>query len=488
MRRWIPQVCLVLAAIAAQVGSPAFADPDAELLEKHGIEPTAASLRSYLRQFTPTAQQQKSVTKLIAQLGDDDFDTREKAHTAINALPVLPRQALNRAAASSDAEVKWRAEKLLQRDDEPQQRVLQAALNAIDKHRLKGLAGEMVQSFSFLVTPELRSAARRALVTTATADDHVTLAALLKDSDATTRALGVAALGAAVGKGAIADLKPLLNDASEQVQLAAARVLGDLGERACIDTLVRLLESKTFAIEWEAERSLRWLRGKGHEVDAKDEAGRKQLTLEAWKAWAAGEGKTAKLNFPIQLTGEIVLFNGIDLAGWQAVHDGQRARAEGVWSVKDGVLQCSGSARGYLRTMRSFRDYELNVEWRWPGNGGDSGIWLMIGSNDAVQPKCIEMQLLHQKAGDFWLIGGFSAKAQGKAVSGYVARKGAASEKALGQWNQTRIRVHQGKVTVTINDVLQNEVTDCQHVPGCIALQTEGTAIEFRKVVILPLD
>ena len=304
--------------------------------------------------------------------------------------------------------------------------------------------------------------------------------------------MGVAALSASLGKDAIADVKPLLNDDSEHVQLAAARALGDVGDRACIDTFIRLLDSKVFEIEWEAEQSLRFVSGRKEpwqfEKEPADDAERKRLKVEAWKTWADGDGRTAKRDFPLQSSGEIVLFNGHDLAGWQAVHNGQRVRGDDVWSVKDGVIHCNGNAQGYLRTMRSFRDYELSVEWRWPGKAGDSGVWLMISGNDGAQPKCIEAQLYHERAGDFWLIGGFEANANGKRAGGHVQKRAASSEKPVGQWNRMAVRVVRGTVTVHVNDVLQNEATDCQRAPGCIGLQVEGTPIEFRRIVLQPLD
>lgn len=49
------------------------------------------------------------------------------------------------------------------------------------------------------------------------------------------------------------------------------------------------------------------------------------------------------------LPGEVRLFNGQDLTGWQAcLPDGKKM--EDVWSVAEGILICKGQSNGYIRT------------------------------------------------------------------------------------------------------------------------------------------
>lgn len=73
----------------------------------------------------------------------------------------------------------------------------------------------------------------------------------------------------------------------------------------------------------------------------------------------------------------IVLFDG-DLSSWVNVRDGSPAS----WPVVDGVLTVDKAA-GDIRTRRSFRDFQLHIEWRIPpditgeGQGrGNSGLFL----------------------------------------------------------------------------------------------------------------
>jgi hypothetical protein len=67
--------------------------------------------------------------------------------------------------------------------------------------------------------------------------------------------------------------------------------------------------------------------------------------------------------------GFVPLFGGSGLTGWEYVRDPIG------WSAKDGVVVCSGEGRGWLRTVRMYRDFVLRLEYAI-GEGGNSGIFL----------------------------------------------------------------------------------------------------------------
>jgi Domain of Unknown Function (DUF1080) len=74
----------------------------------------------------------------------------------------------------------------------------------------------------------------------------------------------------------------------------------------------------------------------------------------------------------------IVLFGGKDQSEWLSVKDHSPAK----WLVHDGVLTVDKKA-GNIETKRSFRNYQLHLEWRVPegitGSGqarGNSGVFL----------------------------------------------------------------------------------------------------------------
>lgn len=183
------------------------------------------------------------------------------------------------------------------------------------------------------------------------------------------------------------------------------------------------------------------------------------------------------------------LFNGQDLSNWNWVSDDESSKKEQVWTIKEGVLHCTGTPRGYLRTHGdNYHDYVLTVEWRWPENspGGNNGV-LVHTSTPAelgVWPKSIEVQLAHGQAGDFWVIGtdlDVPDEASRKKDRRHLNLTDD-SEKPIGQWNQMRITCHADKITVKVNGDLVNEATNCSVTEGAICLQSEGAPIEFRRV------
>jgi hypothetical protein len=185
-----------------------------------------------------------------------------------------------------------------------------------------------------------------------------------------------------------------------------------------------------------------------------------------------------------------VLFNGKDLAGWKPFLPEQGADPARTWSVDDTILRCTGSPVGYLATTEEFTDFELEVDWRFdPSKGaGNSGILLRVQKEDKVWPRSMEAQLNSRDAGDIWNIGDFPAKTDAARTEGRrTVKMGACSEKQLGEWNSYRIVMDGGRLELYVNGQLQNVATDVERVPGRIALQSEGSWIEFRMVRIRPL-
>ncbi len=487
MPRWIANLLLIVAVLTGAYCLRA--DVHTDDLQRAGIEPSVEGIRRFLKEFTPSPEQAKRIEILVAQLGADDFDQRESASMALKGLAPQPRAALQRALKNNDAEIRWRAEEILKNTDDPTQGRLYTVCKVIARQQYLGMAKDLIALLPLIEGEEGKAAARKALAATATREDAPQLRPLLKSASDHERAGGAAALAAALGRDSITELKPLLADASPMVALAAARALANFGDRDSLAAFVRLIESENPAIAFEALSALRSLTGKTFTGSGDDEVKNRAEVAAQWKAWLKAEGETVPLRTPIQLAEIIELFNGVNLDGWQAVYGGALGNAKEAWSVKDGNLACAGQGAGYLRTKQSFLNYELSLEWRWPDNqAGDSGVWLLLSGKDAAQPKGLEVQLLGNKAGDFWLLGGLTCKADGNPAAGYVARKKDPLEKKLGEWNRLDVRVLRGAVTVKVNGVEVNTVTDCPKDPGCIALQMEGSAIQFRRIQLQPLE
>ena len=96
---------------------------------------------------------------------------------------------------------------------------------------------------------------------------------------------------------------------------------------------------------------------------------------------------------------------------------------------------------------------------------------------------------MHQKAGDFWLIGRTAVTVDGKRIESpgrptNVPKKQPSSEKPPGQWNNYDIICQGDTITLYVNDVLQNQGTKASETSGRICLQSEGSPIEFRNIYI----
>jgi len=137
-----------------------------------------------------------------------------------------------------------------------------------------------------------------------------------------------------------------------------------------------------------------------------------------------------------------------------------------------------------LRTKDVYKDYELHVEWRWPGEPGNSGVFLYMQQPDAIWPGLIECQLMTGKAGDFVFLGGTDANERGD--ESIVSPKfEESSEKTAGEWNNYDIIARNDSIIVYVNGTLQNTATGPSVSEGHIGLQSEGAPIQFRNVYII---
>ena len=192
----------------------------------------------------------------------------------------------------------------------------------------------------------------------------------------------------------------------------------------------------------------------------------------------------------------IALFNGKDLEGWRVFlkPDAKgKAAPEGVFTVKDGVIECTGKPNGYLITEKEYADYKLEVEWRWPAKAGNSGVFVHVSGPDKVWPKGVEAQLYSGYAGDFWLVDGFAltvdeARKDPKSARHFFRMKtDGPVEKKVGEWNKYEITCKGDTIALVVNGVKVNEGTHAAASKGKILLQSEGSPVQFRNVTLTPL-
>jgi len=213
--------------------------------------------------------------------------------------------------------------------------------------------------------------------------------------------------------------------------------------------------------------------------------------LSAASGACAQEQADAETPAPITPTETIDLFNGKDLSGWTFDSLDTEDMAQ-VYTVTDGLLKVSGNPRAVLRTEHSYRDYEIELQWRWPGQPGNSGLLVHCSKprERNIWPKSLEVQLQSGAAGDFWMIGesvNVENREERLRSGRNLPNLTDDSELPPGEWNTMVCQLRGDKVHVTVNGELVNLGWDLTTTSGAICLQSEGAAIEFRKVQIRPL-
>jgi len=199
------------------------------------------------------------------------------------------------------------------------------------------------------------------------------------------------------------------------------------------------------------------------------------------------------------------LFRGTDLVGWHidvpAIDSNSSAPLPFI--VRDGVLAVLGEPRGHLISDSSFRDFRVEVEYRFPGAPGNAGLLIHASTPRALYqmfPKSIEVQMESGNAGDFWCILEDITVPEMEERRGPPAEWGTTEgkarrirklvdgqERALGEWNTLSVEAVGREVKVWVNGVLVNHGTGATAEGGQIALQSEGAAVEIRAVRLTPI-
>jgi hypothetical protein len=198
------------------------------------------------------------------------------------------------------------------------------------------------------------------------------------------------------------------------------------------------------------------------------------------------------------------LFNGRDLAGWRADVPAAdtSAHLRSPFVVRNGLLVSLGEPRGHLLTDSVYRDYRLEIEYRFAAAPGNAGVLVHASTPRALYgmfPRSIEVQMEHGNAGDFWCI------VEDIRVPDMERRRGPPadwgitegkarrirnltdnSEKPVGEWNTMVIEAVGQSIRVWVNGDLVNDGSDATADRGRIALQAEGSEVEFRKLWLTP--
>jgi hypothetical protein len=182
----------------------------------------------------------------------------------------------------------------------------------------------------------------------------------------------------------------------------------------------------------------------------------------------------------------IQLFNGQDLSNWTFHLKDPAVDPASVFTVQNGVIHIKGDPFGYMRTKDTYTEYKLHVEWHYPGEASNSGVFVHAQLPDTIWLKCFECQLKSGSAGDFVCMNGAKMN-ELKPNTRVVNKMAASSEKPVGEWNTMEVTCKSNTIEVYVNGTLQNKATGISDTKGHICLQSEGKDIEFRNVFITKL-
>ena len=193
------------------------------------------------------------------------------------------------------------------------------------------------------------------------------------------------------------------------------------------------------------------------------------------------------------------MFNGHDLSGWVNANC-----APETWSIKEGVVSCTGIPTGALRTERQYENFIMECEWRHLTSGGNSGVFVWgspISAPGVPFLRGIEVQVLDHgymkhadpkkprwftTHGDVFPIHGATMEPHGD-HSGQRSFPSEERSKPSPEWNHYRVVGKDGTLTLAVNGKIVSGGDKCFWRKGYLALESEGAPVEFRNVRIQEL-
>ncbi len=198
------------------------------------------------------------------------------------------------------------------------------------------------------------------------------------------------------------------------------------------------------------------------------------------------------------------LVNGTDLSGWHIDVPAMDTNPDTInpFIIRDGMLVTLGEPAGHIITDAEYENYRLVVEYRFTKGAGNGGVMLHSSTLRAVNdifPQSLEVQMKHENVGDFWCfqedieVPNMEERRGPKENWGATADKQrnvpklTDAENPAGEWNKLVIESVGDEVKVLLNDELVNHGFNCTSQKGKIALQSEGSEIEFKTVEMTPI-
>ena len=172
-----------------------------------------------------------------------------------------------------------------------------------------------------------------------------------------------------------------------------------------------------------------------------------------------------------------------------------------TWTAQGDVIHCTGHPTGALRTPRQYENFILELDWRHLKPAGNSGIFVWgspIAARAAPFLRAIEVQVLdnaynvpgknqwYTTHGDVFPIWGDTMKPihKGNGMRRFPIEE---RSKSSPEWNHYRIVGNDGKLRLSVNGKEVSGGDDVVWRKGYLALESEGSPVEFRNIRIQEL-
>ncbi len=194
-----------------------------------------------------------------------------------------------------------------------------------------------------------------------------------------------------------------------------------------------------------------------------------------------------------------LLFDGRSMAEWRNY---QQPDLNERWLVEDGAMILSAKGGGDILTKRSFKNFELKLEWKI-SEAGNSGIFILVDEKgDQIYSHAPEVQILdNEKHQDNKLTSHLSGSLFDLIASPQK------SHRPAGEWNQVRILLRNLHLQVWQNEIQTVDVVlgsqkweqlvahskfanwagFGKNTSGHIGLQDHGNRVAFKNIKVREL-
>ncbi len=179
------------------------------------------------------------------------------------------------------------------------------------------------------------------------------------------------------------------------------------------------------------------------------------------------------------------LFDGQTLDGWTNINC-----APSTWSVRDGMIHCTGKPIGELRTNRMYQNFVLELEWRHLKPKGNAGVFVWADAITAQgQPfhRGVEVQVLDGREAAGYTSDGDIFPIHGAVMTpenGRGGQRAFPTEKRSNpspEWNHYRIECVDGSISLAVNGKVVTKGHNASPRKGYICLESEGSPADFRN-------